>query len=133
MTTKLVRDRTPHVVHPGRTEPPPPSALALVPRQNYADAIAAKLEEEVEGFSTAFAVCVDVDGYVKAGLRTRTDAGLRARAEFVTEAADVIEVVYAHARFLGLSREEVDRAVRERRDASGGFDAGVVLTDGEEP
>lgn len=131
MTTKLVRDRVPHVTHPGRPVLREPTAFALVPHHAYADAIAAKMEEEVTEFGVAFAQCVGVDGLPT---RPKPDdaAGRRAHAEFITEAADVIECVYASARHLGISRAQVDAAVESRRNLDGGFDAGVVLTEGEE-
>lgn len=130
MTTKLVRDRVPHTVHPGRPKLRPATSYSLVPHEGYADAIAAKLEEEVGEFAIAFAVCVAPE---TGRAKPRSDAARPAYAQFITEAADVIEVVYAHARHLGISRDEVDAAVRSRRGLDGGFDAGVVLTEGEEP
>jgi predicted house-cleaning noncanonical NTP pyrophosphatase (MazG superfamily) len=132
MTTKLVRDRVPHTTHPGRPALRPATDFSLVPHVAYADAIAAKLDEEVSEFATAFAHCVDPETGGPRGAGERTPEARRALAQFITEGADVIEIVYAHARHLGVSRSEIDAAVESRRNLDGGFDAGVVLTESEE-
>ena len=103
---KLVRDRIPEIIRESHRVP----VTETIPEQEMAAALRAKLEEETAELLAAAspeAVC--------------------------EEAADVLEVLRALTNRAGIPWESVEKARAAKREARGGFDAGIrLLTVSEE-
>lgn len=96
---KLVRDRIPEIIAAdGRTP-----VVEVLPASERRPPLLAKLAEET------------------------AEAAAASEHELPEELADVVEVVRALARGLGLTMEEIAQLADEKRERRGGFDQGLFL------
>ncbi|MEX2290274.1 MAG: nucleoside triphosphate pyrophosphohydrolase [Mycobacteriales bacterium] len=96
---KLVRDKIPHVITADGKTP----IVEVLTREQLRPALLAKLVEEA------------------------SEAAAASEQELPKELADVLEVVRALARDLGLPMAEIAHLADEKRERHGGFDEGLFL------
>lgn len=94
---KLVRDRIPEIIKADRGEMPP---FRIAPQAEYRELLTEKLSEETEEY-----------------LESREPE----------ELADILEVVLALAREVGLSPQALEELRREKAQVRGGFDNRIVM------